>query len=167
MMRPAAQTDPQSLLSGDAPPLIISREIQCDVGHRIPKHGGPCRHVHGHRYRIVVRASGPVNPRPEDSEHGMVADFGFLKQIMMQEIHDVVDHGFLVWKDDEPMRSFLEAHGFHLLVMDGPPTAENFAMWCFERMESACQRLGKQVKIQSVVIWETPNCSAEYTKGAQ
>lgn len=149
--------------SREEPEVAIAREIQCDVGHRIAGHEGACRNVHGHRYRILVTASGIVSQKSGESEFGMVADFGFLKEIMMTEIHSNIDHGFMICKNDEPLLSFLQTQGQRLLVLDGPPTAENLAIWCYNKMAEACHNKGRTVQIRSVTVWETPNCYAEYS----
>lgn len=143
--------------------VTISREIQCDVGHRIPFHGGPCYNVHGHRYRIIATVQGPVNRRIGFEDDGMVTDFGWLKKIMMDEIHQEIDHAFMVWKNDEPLRSFLQSEGYRLVVMECVPTAENLAAWCSHRIIKAINALGwVEISLVSVKIWETPNCSATY-----
>ena len=141
----------------------ISREIQCDIGHRIPFHKGPCSNVHGHRYRILVYATGPVLQSVGESNDAMVVDFGDLKNLMMRELHTPLDHAFMVWEKDEPLRSFLQNNNFRLVVMSNAPTAEHLAKWCYDRMAAAtAQHFCGLVQISSVTIWETPNCSATY-----
>lgn len=144
----------------------VSREIQCDIGHRIPFHKAACSGIHGHRYRIVATLEGSISNLPGDSDDGMVIDFGDLKKLMVQEIHDRIDHAFIVWKDDQPLRGFLESQGYRLLVLDTVPTAENLARWCFEQLVSAGRgRFGPLVHLKRVTVWETPNCEATYCPG--
>jgi len=76
----------------------ISREIQIDYGHTLPDHFGFCNQIHGHRARIVAHFSGDI--KTDGSERGMVIDFGVCKKAMMQRVHNVLDHGFAIWKDD-------------------------------------------------------------------
>lgn len=148
--------------------LLVTREIQCDIGHRIPSHKGACRNVHGHRYRIIATARGPIRQQAGNSDDGMVADFGDLKELMMREVHAVLDHAFMVWVQDQPLRSFLESQGYAVLVMDGPPTAENLAIWVYNRLTLAGRAiLDNQIVIDSITVWETPNCSAHYAPAAQ
>jgi len=143
--------------------VTVTREIQCDIGHRIPFHKAACSNVHGHRYRIAVTVEGPLITGEGRSDQAMVADFGDLKSLMMSEIHDAVDHAFMVWKNDQPLQKFLEDQGYRLVVMEEPPTAEYFAAWCCERMQSACtERFGETLSVKSVTVWETPNCCAMY-----
>jgi 6-pyruvoyltetrahydropterin/6-carboxytetrahydropterin synthase len=144
--------------------VTVTREIQCDIGHRIPFHKARCFHVHGHRYRIIATVEGTIQEHPGQSDDGMVADFGDLKEILLTEVHDPLDHSFLIWKDDQPLRAFLEEQGYRLVVMDTVPTAENLARWCFDRVRAACVcRFGTILHLRSITVWETPNCSATYT----
>lgn len=144
--------------------MTVSREIQCDIGHRIPFHKAACANVHGHRYRIIATLEGPVQRREQQSDDGMVTDFGDLKRLMMSEIHDVVDHAFMVWKNDEPLRGFLEEQGYRLLVMNSIPTAENFAQWCHERLDAAVrEHFPPSIRLTRITVWETPNCQATYS----
>lgn len=143
----------------------VTREIQCDVGHRIPFHKATCSSVHGHRYRIEATLEGSLARQPGCSDDGMVADFGDLKKLMIEQIHDRIDHAFVVWKDDQPLRGFLESQGYRLLVLDTVPTAENLAEWCFSRLEIAVGRqFGGLVRLASVTVWETPNCRATFRR---
>lgn len=82
---------------------IIHREIQCDIGHRVPDHGSKCRNPHGHRYRVIATCEGPVMDQKGNEENGMVVDFGNLKKYMMDVIDSVFDHGFVVYKGDKAM----------------------------------------------------------------
>lgn len=145
--------------------ISATREIQLDIGHRIPFHKALCSNVHGHRYRVLATIEGPATASTGASDDGMVADFGDLKHLMIREIHEPLDHAFAVWRDDEPLRSFLESQGFRLVVMEQVPTAENLARWCFARLDRACEeRFGKTVRLMNITVWETPNCSASCTR---
>jgi 6-pyruvoyltetrahydropterin/6-carboxytetrahydropterin synthase len=138
----------------------ITREIQLDVGHRIPFHNALCRNVHGHRYRVVAEVEGPVVGVPGQSDTAMVADFSVLKEILMVEVHGPLDHAFMIWEGDEPLRGFLESEGYRLVVMDVPPTAEALATWCFRRISDALAARAPGLVLVCITVWETPNCSA-------
>jgi len=51
-----------------------------------------------------------------------VMDFKFLKEIMVEHIHDKLDHGFAVWKDDHEDLDFIIKRNSRVLVTDEPPT---------------------------------------------
>jgi 6-pyruvoyltetrahydropterin/6-carboxytetrahydropterin synthase len=145
--------------------ISIARQIDLDAGHRVPSHQGKCRNPHGHRYTIVadVRAEDVIREEgnPED---GMVVDFGFLKELMMTRIHDVLDHGFIVYERDSIMRELAALETtFKWVFVPFVPTAENIAMWCFDQLEAAVLRLSDgRAELVGVTVFETPNSSAWY-----
>lgn len=164
----------------------ITREIGIDMGHRVTFHGSKCQNIHGHRYTIHVTLDGPLAKGGE--QDGMVMDFGFIKDLMMDEIDAPCDHGMTLWADDLLASKFLGA-GYHkayerverdghallnggeweggkLYLLHCVPTAENLARHWFERMSMAVgedrRNVGSRARVLSVKVWETPNCSAEY-----
>lgn len=154
--------------------FLITREIQFDAGHRVPNHESKCRNPHGHRYKvqIMVEANKVVDAEGT-SEEGMVADFGMLKYLLTNYIHDVLDHGFIVWHDD-PLYGWLcnaamalePDTGWKVIEFPYIPTAENIAKWCFWELETAVmvegQNLGNNAKLVRVNVYETPNSMASY-----
>lgn len=60
-----------------------------------------------------------------------------------------------------------ERSGFKLEVVDSPPTAENLARIWFQRIHYSLKHLRKDPEqLTKVEVFETPNCSAVYTKEA-
>ena len=155
--------------------FLITREIGIDAGHRVPDHASKCRSLHGHRYTIQATCRGPLIEAGE--QRGMVLDFGFLKEEMMQEIDAPCDHGMILWEDD-PWVQVLRpaAQGFasapslkqgaqalKLYVVDFTPTAENLARHWFQRLAPRVQIRSEGVaRLQRVRVWETPNCYADF-----
>lgn len=78
--------------------FTIRRRIELDAAHRVPDHKSKCHALHGHRYKVDAVLSGPL--WKEGEQKGMVMDFGFLKHLMMQEIHEPCDHGLILWAED-------------------------------------------------------------------
>ena len=166
---------------------IITREIGIDMGHRVTNHGSKCRNVHGHRYRIelgvfgITQAEGEQNP-----QEGMLIDFGFLKEEMMNWIDSICDHGMVLWRQDHLVIStltsteiqlvddFIAQNGYgcipkqefwgKIVVVPFVPTAENLCKWWFQLLEEPIKRRSQGLsEIAYVKAWETPNCSAMYT----
>lgn len=133
----------------------LTKEIQFDAGHRVPAHRSKCRHPHGHRYRVVVEAEGPV------PGSGMVVDFGVLKQWMTEEIHDRYDHAFIVDTDDLEMRAVFEGTTWRHELVPYPPTAENLAH-LFHGLMVARAAGEPGLSIGRVTVWETPTSSASF-----
>ena len=109
----------------------IRRYVETDTGHRVPNHKSKCRHMHGHRYRFEAEIEGDVVQETGVSEEGMLMDFSDVSKILMREVHDVVDHAFVVYEGDRDALQALEVMGdeHRTLVVDYIPTAENLAKW--------------------------------------
>lgn len=163
----------------------ITREISIDMGHRVTHHGSKCRNLHGHRYTIFAECVGGLFNSGE--QEGMVLDFGFLKEEMMEQIDSPCDHGMCLWVDDplldqflkaephniqlEVIRAHVKADGFWLgytsvgktYVVPFVPTAENLAKHWYERLlPRVKERTKEQASLSRVIVYETPNCSASY-----
>jgi 6-pyruvoyltetrahydropterin/6-carboxytetrahydropterin synthase len=142
--------------------MDITRRLEIDAGHRIPNHGSKCKNLHGHRY--VLEATVTAEDLVKDGEQeGMVLDFGFLKQDMVEVLHDVYDHRFMLYVDD-PLRQHLNgAPG--LVIVPEVPTAENLArLWgtvLAERIRERVTRDDHSMYLSRFTVWETPNCRAE------
>ncbi len=162
----------------------ISREIGIDMGHRVTYHGSKCRNLHGHRYKIHAICDGPLISGGE--QDGMVLDFGFLKDEMMQQIDEVHDHGTTLWVQDPLLGTFIGdenvavcadhvlTNGYDmplssitgkLCVVPFVPTAENLAKFWFDHMvPRVAERSGNMASLKRIDVWETPNCMASYSR---
>ena len=162
---------------------IITREIGIDMGHRVTNHGSKCKNVHGHRYKIQVSVIGPLFSVGE--QEGMVLDFGFLKEEMMQAIDYHFDHGMTLWRKDPltlatlgmsdftDLDAHIRMHGVaffpknefwgKVCIMGEVPTAENLSKLWYDMLDERVRvRSHYQAKLLHVKVWETPNCSAIY-----
>ena len=144
----------------------ITKEVQFDAGHRVPNHQGACRSPHGHRYRVVLHCVGDIIEDPTDPEYGMLVDFGRLKQFL-QEIHEWLDHGFIVHYDD-PLRTILQSppggETYKVIKLASPPTAENLARVIYAKAEAwiGMEFAGRPLRAKCVDVWETPTSMARY-----
>lgn len=166
----------------------IVREIGIDAGHRVTHHGSKCRNLHGHRYTVKAVVRGRLVEQGQ--EQGMVMDFGFLKDEMMDVIDAPADHGLMLWVHDpilqdmlgegnsnNPMKTkrlvnqvaednwaltYIEPYG-KVLVLQDVPTAENLARhWYYELRPRVLARTDNCADLVQVQVWETPNCMARY-----
>jgi 6-pyruvoyltetrahydropterin/6-carboxytetrahydropterin synthase len=152
----------------------ITKFIEFDAGHRVPNHKSKCRNPHGHRYTVGVTLEGELVEITGASDEGMLADFSDLKRIMMEQIHDPLDHGFIVWSMDNLMRTALspgqwwdnsdETESWKVIIFPYIPTAENIARWCFEKVANQINdTFGRyNLRLQQVDVWETPTSVATY-----
>ena len=144
---------------------VITKEVQFDAGHRVPDHKSKCRNPHGHRYRVVARVEARELVT-EGSSKGMVADFGDIKQLLTQRVHDLYDHGFIVYEGDIQMMHLffprnVNDHAWNIHVVPFVPTAENLAASIFEDLHELIAELGG-CRLIGIDVWETPTSCASY-----
>ena len=143
--------------------LTITRKLEFDAGHRIPDHKSQCRNLHGHRYTLEITLLGAVIDVEGSSDNGMIMDFSDVKVLAKQHLVDVWDHAFLVYEKDNKVRQFLDSlPGHKTVVINCIPTVENLAKTAFDILKAAYQdRYGTGLRLQKLVLHETPNCWAE------
>lgn len=105
--------------------MELSVSFTFAAAHRLPLHGGRCRNLHGHNYRIVVTVAGSP-----DAVTGMLIDFADLEESVEREAVARLRASFL--------NEFIDT-----------PTAENIARWAWRRLEPAVPGLA------SVTLYET------------
>lgn len=165
--------------------FTVTKEVEWDMGHRVPNHKSKCRNPHGHRYRLLVEVEGPLVDNPDNSSEGMVIDFGDLKDVMKTQIHDLFDHGTLVYVGDKEVLDIYKIdsvsaldriegvdpgnwvvkldntlHNWNLSVSSFVPTAENLAAFIFGRMSNLLNK--GEVRVKRVHLYETPTSMATY-----
>lgn len=162
----------------DSTEHLISRKIEIDAAHRVPKHGSKCRGVHGHRYVVEAWCAGPLSANEQE---GMVIDFGFLKEEMVSVIDEPCDHSAIFAANDPILKHLLNDTGGmsgelaregycqrsydygKVYVIPDAPTAENLAKHWFERLSDRVRRrTDGRCRLAMVKVWETPNCWAAY-----
>lgn len=146
--------------------MRITKQIEWDMGHRVTNHVSKCRNLHGHRYKAQICLEGGIVMENNVSEEGMVLDFSDLKKLSMKFVHDVLDHGFMVWDKDKILVSFFKKNSDQKsIIVPFVPTAENIAEWIFNQLDRHIEDKYKTgLKLFSVTVWETPTSSAEYYK---
>ncbi|MFO0523099.1 MAG: 6-pyruvoyl trahydropterin synthase family protein [bacterium] len=148
--------------------MTITRRLEFDAGHRIPRHANQCRHLHGHRYGLELTVTGALVEAEGEPDQGMVADFSEVKAIAQRVVVDAWDHAFLVWRQDRAVVDFLATLPGHRTVeFDQPPTAEHLAATAFRLLDAAiAARYGTRIGLSRVRLCETPNAWADAGRGA-
>jgi 6-pyruvoyltetrahydropterin/6-carboxytetrahydropterin synthase len=113
----------------------IAQAFHFEAAHSLPNvpEGHRCQRLHGHSYKVELRLEGQVDPVT-----GFVADF-FDIEAAFKPLLERLDHNYLN-----------EIQGLE------NPTAENIAIWVWDRVKKALPQLA------SVIVFETPDCWAEY-----
>ena len=143
----------------------IRRWVETDTGHRVPNHKSKCRHMHGHRYRWEIELEGEVVTQVGVSNEGMLMDFADVSDILNKHIHDVVDHAFIVYEDDDEAIAALSVMGdeHRTIVVPFVPTAENLAKWAYEQVEPHIKSsYGNALILYAFHVRETPKSRASW-----
>lgn len=144
--------------------MLITKEIEIDMAHRVPNHKSKCSNLHGHRYKIEVGVDDKLITTQGASDEGMVIDFSDLKEIMMEKIDKVYDHNSVFFSGDNVMTDVvvpvLQTQNRKPILVDFIPTAENLAKLWYEIIKEPLKERG--IKIKHVKIWETPTSTALY-----
>ena len=121
--------------------MEICKEFVFDAAHKLPKHKGKCKNLHGHTYKVQVCVEGEVG------DDGMVIDFGILDKIVQELVIDKFDHSYL--------NNMMET-----------PTAENLATWIWFVVGGEIKKNfvfhSSMCRVKSVTVWETPTSFARY-----
>ncbi len=115
--------------------MKICQAFTFEAAHRLPKVPAThrCHNMHGHSYRVELTLSGAVN-----AETGFVIDFFDIEAVFA------------------PVLNQLDHHCLNDLVGLENPTAENIAVWIWNKIAPSLPTLF------SIKVFETPHCWAEY-----
>jgi 6-pyruvoyltetrahydropterin/6-carboxytetrahydropterin synthase len=144
--------------------MLITKEIEIDMAHRVPNHKSKCRNLHGHRYKIEVGVDDNLIRTEGNSSEGMVIDYGDLKNIMMEVIDKQFDHNSIFFEQD-PIVDILSGYLEEMQIkkpfyVSFIPTAENLAKYWYRLVKVELLKVG--IKIKHVKVWETPTSTATY-----
>lgn len=115
--------------------MFIVKKFKFDAAHNLVSYKGKCENLHGHTYLLVVVIEGyPDN-------EGMIMDFVELKNIVNEEIISILDHSYIN-------------------EIISQPTAENIAIWIWDRLEERIRR--ENCRLYEIQVWETEESGVIY-----
>lgn len=115
--------------------MFIVKKFKFDAAHNLVSYKGKCENLHGHTYLLVVVIEGyPDN-------EGMIMDFVELKNIVNEEIISILDHSYIN-------------------EIISQPTAENIAIWIWDRLEEKIRR--ENCRLYEIQVWETEESGVIY-----
>ncbi len=132
--------------------MNVSKEYKWEMGHRLMFHSGKCNNLHGHSYKAKVELTGTMD------RNGMVLDF-FIIDSIMSKILDVLDHSFIVYKEDKKLLSLLQELDFKHIVFDSECTAENLVLYLLKNIKN--YGLPENIKKIKISVYETEDAYAE------
>lgn len=118
--------------------MQIRKSFTFEAAHVLPHHPGKCALLHGHSYRLDVTLEGPL--RPSGPAMGMVEDFETVARVVKAAVIGELDHRSL--NDLLPN-----------------PTAENVAVWIWDRLAPELPLLAE------LTLWETRKACVVMRKG--
>ncbi len=148
----------------------IAKTFEVEFGHRLSKHPGKCRFVHGHTLRIDVVARG----RTLD-DNDMICDYSGIK-VLVFDLIDRLDHALALNSSDPELERLQPIGGRGMLFTDQDPTTEVIARWLFyqiaERLkpgkviespdDDTAYEIPAGLQLERVRVWETSTSWAEY-----
>lgn len=133
--------------------VTITKCFGFEACHHLEFYKGKCHNLHGHSYKLEVTVTGALSNydcsgSPEGLVYppkGMIMDFSALKDVVKDNIIDVVDHQNLD------------------LVLPVYPTAENIVIWIADVLESKLEKIN--ISLVRIKLWETDSSYAEWSCG--
>lgn len=101
----------------------LTKSVTFEAAHRLPKHMGMCRRLHGHSYRLTVHCRAHALEKDGPSE-GMIIDTQDVAEIVRVRVLAKVDHRYLN-----------RVPGLEV------PTTEIVARWIYEQLKGAVPHL--------------------------
>lgn len=129
--------------------MKVSYTHEIPMGHRLARHKGKCRFLHGHNYLVHVEYDGDVDPTT-----GMVIDFHDLKEAVRKAL-ERFDHAFVLEEGDNFLR---EVEQERIIYIPNPPTAEVLAALWRNRVIVELGRQNTKTAL-TVTVHETRDCS--------
>lgn len=139
--------------------MLIGKEYRFEAAHLLPNHGGKCKRLHGHSYKVLVEIGGIVQEQDGSTSEGMVIDYGDISY-HMKPIIEAMDHRFLACGDEWPYL-IKDMGDENMYYMGVRTTAENIAKHVYgllyEKLE--LEPVNWSLKI---TVKETENTYATY-----
>lgn len=140
--------------------IRISKDFEFEMAHALWNYDGLCKNIHGHSYKLRVTLIGTPVLDESNPKLGMVMDFGELKQIVLDEVVDRLDHTLLIFKKAPAEKlAGLPQMTERFEITDYQPTCENLLIDFAERIK---KRLPDQVLLLSMRLYETSTSFAEW-----
>jgi 6-pyruvoyltetrahydropterin/6-carboxytetrahydropterin synthase len=133
----------------------ITKRFSIPVGHRLSKHQGLCKNIHGHNIDVEISVcSEKLN------ENDMVMDFADLKNLSNRLLNQF-DHVLLLNEtNDRALYDTLLSYGIKkMILVQFEPTAEKLAEYFYNFMKT---NLPDGIDISYVAIYENDTSKALY-----
>ncbi len=131
--------------------IRLYKEVSFDASHRLLHYRGKCHNLHGHRWKVEIWITGRT-----DDQTNILVDYNEIKQAVHRYDHQII------LNQDDPMVPRIEE--FHpVITTPGDPTSELLAELIRDSIEAAYAPSGRDVRVETIRVWESPSCYAELT----
>ena len=131
--------------------IRLYKEVSFDASHRLLHYRGKCHNLHGHRWKVEIQLTGRV-----DEQTNILVDYNEIKKIVERYDHQIILNA------SDPMVQRIEE--FHPVVTTpGDPTSELLAILIRDAIEAEYASSGREIRVESIRVWESPTCYAELT----
>ncbi len=138
----------------------ISRTFSVPFGHRLSKHSGLCKNIHGHNFKIKIGVS-----RSKLNNNGMVMDFSDLKTLMNSYLSSYFDHALILnSQSNEDLKIAEGLKEFKVRFFDGEPTAEAVSSFIYKTLRLDLFQIDKELKVEYVTVWENDESEATFSE---
>jgi 6-pyruvoyltetrahydropterin/6-carboxytetrahydropterin synthase len=140
--------------------IRVTKEFSFEMAHALWNYDGPCKNIHGHSYKLFVTVTGEPLADENNPKHGMLIDFGTLKQIVNKYIVSRFDHTLVVCRDaPHHLLQNIDQMFEKYEATDYQPTCENMVLAFAEILKP---RLPEEVTLFSIKLHETETSFAEW-----
>lgn len=134
----------------------VTKIFHVPIGHRLSKHKGKCKFLHGHNLKIEVSVQSSTL-----DFNDMVIDFSNLK-IAVGNIIESWDHGMFLNCED-PESKNIENCNLHTSYSD--PTAEALCKLLYDQVGNYLYGLlDRSITVKEIAIWEADDSKATYSE---
>jgi len=138
--------------------IRVTKQFHFEMAHALLNYDGPCKNIHGHSYQLNVTVKGKVKTNTNDSDEGMVVDFGVIKNVVKDLVVDVYDHALVLNEKaniDVSQFQFMNK----LIRVPYQPTCENMLVHFASLLKN---KLPQDIILHSLFLRETNTSFAEW-----
>ena len=133
----------------------VEKRFTVPIGHRLSKHSGLCKNIHGHNLVILVGVKGKGL-----NTNDMIIDFSDLKDLVNNVLRSW-DHAILLNEDDYKLPALIEPNA-RVRSFPFDPTAERLSEVLFLRLWDRLKE-DFNVELEYVTIYENENSRATFS----
>jgi len=139
--------------------FILRKRFKLPIGHRLSKHNGLCKNIHGHNIVLEVALKSCILDKND-----MIIDFSDVKKLML-DIIESLDHCCLLNETDIDEIEFMKKRNMKVIPFSGDPTAENLSKYVYQNLKYQIENTEglQHVSVYEVRIWENENSDISYS----